>query len=148
MKFLPSLSPVALVSLGLALSSCANPANRRELYNTSLADSGPWHDYERRREAEAVTGVSGGSAPTVVPGTRSRPTAPPPASALPTGTTVVPTTPTVPAQITDSTSTGAPPVPVNPPGAAGAATPAPDVTAPPAPVAAPDATPAIPGTPP
>ncbi len=147
MKFLPSLSPLALVSLALALSSCANPANRRELYNTSMADSGPWHDYDRRREAEAATGVSGGSAPTVVPGTRTVPTAPPPTSALPAGTTVAPTTPAVPAQITDSTSTGAPPVPVNQPTAAGAATPAPDVAAPaatPDPATTPPVNPAAP----
>lgn len=124
------------MALGLALSSCANPANRRELYNTSMADSGPWHDYERRREAEAVTGVSGGTAPTVVPGARNRPAAPP-STALPAGTAPAPATPAVPAQITDST--GAPPVPVNPPTTAGAATPAPDVAAP---APAPDATPA------
>ena len=149
MKFLPTLSPVALVSLALALSACANPANRRELYNTSQADSGPWHDYERRREAESATGVSGGAAPTVVPGTRGRPTAPPPSSALPPGTTVAPATVSapVPAQVTDTTSAGAPPVPVNPPSPVTGALPAPEAApaaVPATPDAAPAATPASP----
>ncbi len=136
-KFLPSLAPLALVSLTLVLSSCANPANRRELYNTSMADSGPWHDYERRREAEATTGVSAGSAPTVVPGTRSRPPAPP-ASGLPAGTSPAPVGAgaPVPAQATDTS--GAPPVPVDPPAATGTGAPAAPDAAAPAP-AAPDA---------
>ena len=138
-KFLPSFSPLALASLALALSACANPANRRELYNTSLAESGPWHDYERRRAAEAETGVSAGTAPTVVPGSRGRATAPPASAPLPAGTTPVPVAPTVPAQVTDSTSTGAPPVPVNPPSPVSEAVPgtapatAPDAAATPAP---------------
>lgn len=140
MKFLPSLSPLALASLALALSACANPANRRELYNTPQAESGPWHDYERRREAETMTGVSAGTAPTVVPGGRTRPTAPPASAPLPPGTVPVPVTPAapaaVPAQVTETSNTGAPPVPVNPPAAV------PDATAPaPAPAATPDAAP-------
>ena len=156
MKFLPSLSPLALSALALALSSCANPANQRELYNTSQANSGPWHDYERRREAEAETGVSGGTAPTVVPGARGRATAQPPSSALPAGTTVAPGAPAappavgapVPAQATDTSSTAAPPVPVNPPSGATGAVPTPDA-APGAIPATPDAaaTPAVTSTP-
>lgn len=145
MKFLPSLSPLALASLTLALSACATPANRRELYNTPQAESGPWHDYERRREAEATTGVSGGSAPTVVPGTRGRPTTTPASAPLPPGTSPAPVTPAapaaVPAQVTDTSNTGAPPVPINPPAAV------PEATSPvPAPAATPDpaATPASP----
>ena len=147
-KFLPSFSPLALVSLTLVLSSCSTPANRRELYNTSMADSGPWHDYDRRREAEAETGVSAGSAPTVVPGTRGRATAQPKSSDLPAGTAPAPASagaPPAPAQVTESSTTGAPPVPVNPPSAVAptvpdaaapaAATPAPADAAPaPAPV--------------
>ncbi len=138
-KFLPSLSPLALASLALALSACANPANRRELYNTSQAESGPWHDYERRRQAEAATGVSAGSAPTVVPGSRGRATTPPASAPLPPGTAPAPAAvgAPVPAQVTESTSTGAPPVPVNPP------SPVPDATTP-APDVAPAATPAAP----
>ncbi len=145
MKFLPSLSPLALASLALALSACANPANRRELYNTSQAESGPWHDYDRRRMAEAETGVSGGSAPTVVPGARSRTTPPPAGAPLPPGTAPAPA-PAVPAQVTDTSSTGAPPVPVNPPSPVSAATPVPAPDAASAPAPAPDAaaTPASP----
>ncbi len=140
-KFLPSLSPLALASLALALCACANPANRRELYNTSQAESGPWHDYERRRQAEAETGVSAGTAPTVVSGTRGRPTAPPANSALPPGTAPAPGGPSAPAQVTESSSTGAPPVPINPPSPVSEAAPAPAATPDPA---APAATPAAP----
>ena len=115
------------MSVALALSSCANPANRRELYNTSQADSGPWHDYERRREAEAQTGISGGASPSAVSGTRGRPTAQPRTSNLPAGTSPAPAG-TPAAQGTDTTS-GAPPAPVNPPAPAAVATPAPDAAA-------------------
>lgn len=145
MKFLPSLSSLALLPLLLTLSSCASsdPANLRQLYNAPLADNGPWHDYERRRQAEAETGVSGGTAPTVVPGAAGRPTAPPPSSSLPAGTSPAPTGAPAPIQGTDSTA-GAPPAPVNPPTPGPVATPAPDAAAPVPDVAAPAPTPAAP----
>ncbi len=49
-----------LVVTALTLNACETPANRRELYNTSEAN-GPWHDYARRREAEAEVGLPPGS---------------------------------------------------------------------------------------
>ena len=68
--------------LAVALGACSTPANRRELYNTSYSQSGSWHDYSRRRQAEAVTGISGGTAPSAVTG-RNKPGTP---SVTPSGT--------------------------------------------------------------
>ena len=93
--------------LAVVCTACATAANRRELYNTSDSKSGTWHDYDRRRKAELLTGINAGSAPSVLPGTRGKPTTPPPAGTpgpLPPGASVsVPQSP-----ITPDTSGGAP----------------------------------------
>ena len=68
--------------LAVTLGACSTPANRRELYNVSEGNSGPWHDYSRRRQAEAETGISGGVAPAALPG-RTRSTLPPAPSGTP-----------------------------------------------------------------
>ena len=104
----------------MVCTACATAANRRELYNTSDSHSGTWHDYDRRRTAEQLTGISAGSSPTVLPGSRGKATAAPTPGGtpgpLPPGASVaVPQSP-----ITPDSSGGAPapaavpaPVPVD-----------------------------------
>lgn len=115
MKFLPFLRPTALLLAAATLAACSTPANRRELYNTSDSKSGAWHDYDRRRQAEAETGVSGGVAPSALPNS-GKPTAQP--SSVPAGTpgplppgASVPSTPTMQEPLTPASSAVIPNVP-------------------------------------
>ena len=111
----------------VALAACATPANRRELYNTADSKSGSWHDYDRRRKAEALTGVSGGATPSSIPANRGKATAPPPSGTpgpLPPGAAVgasqAPLSP-------DAAASTAPPPPIAPaPGDAASPVPTPD----------------------
>ncbi len=99
-KFLPVLRPLVLLASALTLNGCDTPANRRELYNTS-EPNGAWHDYARRREAEAEVGLPPGStsiAPattgpvTPMPRTSNRPTPQPRSGPLQTDPTSLPST--------------------------------------------------------
>lgn len=88
MKFLPRLAHLSLLALSLASISCATPANRRALY-FSTKPNGPWTDYERRREAEAATGVVLSSSKPL--GTPAGPVAPLPKGAGSVGALTPPT---------------------------------------------------------
>ena len=127
--------------LAVVCTACATAANRRELYNTSDSKSGTWHDYDRRRKAEQLTGISGGATPSVLPDTRGKATAAP----TPGGT---------PGALPPGASVAVPQSPMTPDAAGGApapaAVPAPapaDVPPPVAPTGAPDAGGAVPVVP-
>lgn len=116
-KSLPRLAHLSLLALSLASISCATPANRRALY-FSTQPHGPWTDYERRREAEAATGVVTSSS-SKSPAAPIGPVTPPPKGAGSVGS-LTPTT-AAPGDIT-------PPAAAPAPDAAAPAAPAPDAT--------------------
>lgn len=110
-----------MLAVAASLAACETPANRRELYNTTEAN-GPWHDYARRREAEADAGLPPGSTSTVpnnpAPITQrgSRPTPQPRSAPLQSDPTSLPSVNTpAPGPTTQTTvSPAAAPVPVTP----------------------------------
>ena len=125
MKFLPVLRPLVLLATALTFNACDTPANRRELYNTT-EPNGAWHDYARRREAEAAVGLAPGSTTTApvntagpaTPQPRSGPPTPQPRSSAPlqADPTTLPSTNT-PAPGPSTTTTVSPaaaPVPTQP----------------------------------
>ncbi len=119
-KFLPVFRPLVLLAAALTLNACETPANRRELYNTS-EPNGPWHDYARRREAEAAVGLPPGSTvqtstSTGVTPRNTKPTPQPRSGPLSADPTTLPSTNT-PAPSSTTTTTVSPaaaPVPVTP----------------------------------
>ncbi len=109
-----------MLAVAASMTACETPANRRELYNTS-EPNGAWHDYARRRDAEAEVGLPPGSTSTA-PSTSpisprgTRPTPQPRSGPLQADPTSLPSTNTpAPGPTTTTTvSPAAAPAPATP----------------------------------